>query len=198
METPYITLHTKERANLLSGDGFEGVTDAELETLLQKSRNIVFSLEAEFEKRQLLTASTYSKEIDGYCDGLRKGFDKIKVLERLDDKAAEHVKTAVKILTTPQTIRSFKVYETFLHDILCHCGPELVLLCAACLGKPKISSLKTEHRIALLEHVKTKRLLYISPSLGRLTTKYGVYSLHSEQARSEAQQRPTVLTSRRK
>jgi len=198
METPCVTLHTKERANLLSGDGFEGVTDAELETLLQKSRNTVVSLEAEFERRQLLTASTHSKEIDGYCDGLRKGFDKIKVLERLDEKAAEHVKTAVKILTTPQTDRSFKVYETFLHDVLRHCGPELVLLCAACLGKPKVGSLKKEGRIALLDHLKTKRLSYVSPILGRLATEYGIHSLRSEQEQSKAQQGPTVLTSRRK
>ncbi len=88
------------------------------QTLLQKSHNTVVSLEAEIERRQLPTASNHSKEIDEYCDDLRKSFDKIKVLKRLDDKAAEHVKTAMKILTTPQTSRSFKVYETFLHDVL--------------------------------------------------------------------------------
>lgn len=198
METPCITLHTKERANLFRGDGFDGVTDAELETLLQKSRDTLVSLEAEFERRQLPTASNHSKEIEGYCDSLRKGFDKLKVLERLDDKAAEHVKAAAKILTTPQTIRSYKVYETFLHDVLRHCGPELVLLCAACLGKPKVSSLKTEERIILLDHVKTKRFSYVSPILGRLATEYGIHSLHREQGRSKAQEGPTVQTSRRK
>lgn len=119
-------------------------------------------------------------------------------MERLDDKAAERVKTAVKISTTAQTIRSFKVYETFLYDVLCHCGPELVLLCAACLGKPKVSSLKTEDRIALLKHVKTKRLSYVSPILGRLATEYGIRSLRSEQGQSKTRQGPTVLTSRRK
>lgn len=198
METPCVTLRTKERTNLLSGDEFEGVTDVELEILLQKSRDTVVSLEAELERRQLLTASNHSKEITGYCDSLRKGFDKIRVLERLDVKAAEHVKTAVEILKTPQTSRSFKVYETFLQDVLRHCGPELVLLCAACLGKPKVSSLKKEDRVALLDHLKTKKLSYVSPILGRLATEYGIHSLHSEQGQSKVQQGPTALPSRPK
>lgn len=121
-----------------------------METLLQKSRNTVVSLEAELERRQLLTASTHSKEINRYRDALQKGFDKIKVLECLDKKAAEHVKTAVKILTTPQTNRSFKYHETFLHNILRYCGPDLISLCAACLGKPKIGNLKKEAGYTLL------------------------------------------------
>ena len=45
-------------------------------------------------------ASNYFKEIEGYCDSLCKGFDNLKVLERLDDKAAEYVKAVVKILIT--------------------------------------------------------------------------------------------------
>lgn len=198
MKTSCITLHIKKRVNLLSDDEFEDVTNAKLKTLLQKSRNTVISLEAEFERRQLLTASTHFKEIDEYCDALQKNFDKIKILKRLDDKAAEHVKTAVKILTTSQTIRFFKIYETFLHDVRCHCDSELVLLCAACLDKPKVSSLKMKNRIALLEHMKTKRLSYVSPILERLATEYDIYSLHSEQERLKTQQRSTMLTSRRK
>ena len=51
MKIPYVTLHIKERANLFSDNGFEDVTDAELKTLLQKSRNTVILFEAEFERR---------------------------------------------------------------------------------------------------------------------------------------------------
>jgi hypothetical protein len=180
MESPCTTLHTKERPSFLWGDGFEGVTDVELEILLQKSRDTLISVEAEFEKRQLSKASNQPSGIDGYSDSLRKGVNKIKVLERLDDKATEHVKAAVEILTTPQTVRSFKVYKAFLHDVLRHCGPELVLLCAACLGKSKVASLKVEDRISLLDHMKTKKLSYVSPILGRLATEYDIHSLHVE------------------
>jgi hypothetical protein len=128
MERPCVTLHVKERGSFLWSDGFAGVTNAELETLLQQSRDTVISLEAEFEKRQLSKAvNKQHGETDGYCESLRKCANKIRVLERLDDKAVEHVTTAVEILTNPQTIRSFKVYQDFLHDVLRHCGPELVL-----------------------------------------------------------------------
>jgi hypothetical protein len=140
----------------------------------------VISLEAEFEKRQLSKAVNQPNDIDGYCDSLRKGASKIKVLERLDDKAAEHVNTAVEILISPQTIRSFKVYQDFLHDVLRHYGPELVLLCAACLGKPKITSLKMEDRVSLLDHVKVKKLSYAFPVLAQLATEYEIPSLNSE------------------
>ncbi len=173
MDYPCVSIHTNERPSFLWGDGFEGVTDVELETLHRKTRDTLLSLEAEFEKRQI-PASTQPREIDGQCDSLSKGFKTIEVLERLDDKATEHVEAAVKILTTEQTIRPLKVYKAFLHDVLRHCGPELVLLCAACLGKPKIVGLKAEHRIGLLDHVKAKKLLYNSPILGRLATEYNI------------------------
>ncbi|KAI9715640.1 MAG: hypothetical protein M1812_005792 [Candelaria pacifica] len=195
MEYPCITLHTKERTTFLWGEGFEGVTDVELETLLQKSRDTLISVEAEVEKRSLSKASNQPSGIDRYSDSLRKGVNRIQVLERLDDKAAEHVKAAVEILTAPQTVRSFKVYRAFLHDVLHHCGPELVLLCAACLGKPKVASLKVEDRIRLLDHVKGRRSSYNSPILGRLATEYGVHSLQGEQEKKRRRVESTSLTS---
>lgn len=195
MEYPCITLHTNERVSFLCGEGFEGVTDAELATLLQKSRDTLLSLQAESEKRQLPKVSSQPSEIDGYSDSLCKGVKKIKVLERLEDKAAEHVKAAVEILTTPQTTRSFKVYKAFLHDVLHHCGPELVLLCAACLGKPKVASMKVEDRIVLLDHVKKEKSSYVSPILRRLATEYNIRSLHDEQGKKRKRGESLSLTS---
>ncbi len=86
LEYPCITLHTKERPNFLWSDGFEGVTNLELETLLQKSRDTLISLEAEFEKRPISKTSSQPSGIDGYGDSLRKGANKIEVLERLTTK----------------------------------------------------------------------------------------------------------------
>lgn len=143
MEYPLVSMHTNDQTNFLWGDGFEGVTDVELETLHRKSRDTLLSLEAEFEKRRL-PASSQPREIDGQCDSLRKGFNTIEVLERLDDK------------------------------VLRHCGPELLLLCAACLGKAKVVSLKIEDRVKLLDHLKAKKLSYSSPILRRLATEYNI------------------------
>ena len=173
MEYPCVSLQTNERTSFLWGDGFEGVTDAELETLHQKARDTLLSLQAEYEKRQF-PASSPPRGIGGQCDSLHKGFNTIEVLERLDDKAAEHVEASVKILITEQSIRPLKIYRAFLHDVLRHCGPELVLLCAACLGKPKIVSLKAEDRVSLLNYMKAKKLSFSSPVLGRLATEYDI------------------------
>lgn len=156
-----------------------------MKTLLQKSRNTVILLEAEFEKRQLFTTSSYFKEIDRYCNSFRKEFDKIKILKCLDKKAAKHVKTAIKILITSQTNRFFKIYKIFLHNILRYCNSELVLLCAAYLDKPKVSSLKIKSRIALLDYLKTKRLLYVLSILEQLATKYDIHFLCSKQEQSK-------------
>ena len=181
MERPFVALHVNEKANFLWSDGFEGVRNAELEALLQETRDTLISLEAEFDRRQLSKPADQPTEIDPYCESLLKAANRIRVLERLDGKAADHVSTAVEILANQQTTRSCKVYQEFLRDVLRHCGPELVLLCAACLGKPKVSSLKTEHRVKLLEHMKMKKSTYIFPVMVRLVTEYNIPLSDGEQ-----------------
>ena len=176
MEYPCVTLRTSEETSFLWDDGFEGVTNAELEALHRKSRDTLLSIEAEIERRRL-PASGQPLKINKQCDDLRNGFNRIGVQERLDDKAAKHAKAAVEILTTEQSIRPFKIYKAFLRDVLRHCGPEQVLLCAACLGKPKIASLKSEDRVTLLDHLKAKKSTYSSPILGRLAIEYHVPQL---------------------
>lgn len=52
MEFPYITLCTKGRDDFLCSDGYRGVSDAELEVLLPKSREFVPLLETERENRR--------------------------------------------------------------------------------------------------------------------------------------------------
>ncbi|MCJ1377780.1 hypothetical protein MMC17_000876 [Xylographa soralifera] len=195
MEYPSITLHATGRPSFVWSDGFEGVTDVELKTLLQLSRDTLNSIEAEFENRLISKSSRQASQIDVYGDRLREGANNIGVQERLDEKAAEHVKTAVEVLTTPQTVRAFMVYKAFLGDVLCHCGPDLVLLCAACLGKTKVAALKKEDRISLLDLVKRKKSSYISPTLGRLATEYGLRSLHDEQEKKRKRAESTSLTS---
>ncbi|MCJ1405931.1 hypothetical protein MMC11_009165 [Xylographa trunciseda] len=195
MEDPSITLHAKERPSFVWSDGFDGVTDVELKVLLQLSRDTLNSIEAEFESRLISKSSRQAGQIDAYSDRLREGANKIEIQERLDEKAAEHVKAAVKVLTTPQTVRAFMVYRTFLNDVLCQCGPELVLLCAACLGKAKVAALKEGDRISLLDLVKRKKSSYTSPILGRLATEYGIRSLHDKQEKKRKHAESPTSTS---
>ena len=67
-----------------------------------------------------------------------------------------------------------------MHDVLRHDDPELVLLCAVCFGKPKITSLKEEDRLGLLDYIKINKLSYISFLLKRLATEYGIPSSDSK------------------
>ncbi|MCJ1391567.1 hypothetical protein MMC18_004431 [Xylographa bjoerkii] len=188
MGDPFTTLHAKERPSFVWSDGFEGATDVELKILLQ-------SIEAEFESRMILKNSRQACKIDVYGDRLREGANKIGIQERLDEKHAEHVNAAVSILTTSQIVRAFMVYKAFLDDVLYHCGPELVLLCAACLGKAKVAALKKEDRISLLDLVKRKKSTYISPVLGRLATEYGIRTLHDKQETKRKRAEGTNLAS---
>ena len=193
IEYSCITLHTTERPSFWADD-FEGVTNAELVVLLQKSCDTLTSVETEFEKQQLSKASNQFSGIDGYSNSLHKNVNKINVLECLNNKAAEHIKAAVEILKTPQTVCFFKVYKEFLHDVLHHCGLKLMLLCAACLSKLKIVSLKIEGRISLLNHVKMKKLSYISSILRWFVTEYDIHSLHEKEKKRCGHVESTVLT----
>lgn len=110
MEFPYITFHISGGASIRWTDGYAAVTGGDLEILLQQSRDALASLELEVEKRQLQTRSAQTDENDECRAKLRKTADTLKILERLDDRASKHVKTAVGILGKPQTSRAFKVY----------------------------------------------------------------------------------------
>jgi len=91
---------------------------------------------------------------------------KLKIRDCLDDQVFKHVNTAVKILTKPQTDHTFKVYQEFLHDILRHYNPRLVILCTAGLGKQRIASMTKKDKVSLLNHVKENK-----DSLSSLTLK---------------------------
>jgi len=173
MELPCITLHTEDRDGFLNRDGYQGVTDSELETLLQQSREAVLSLEAEIEKRQNISRDP-PLGIKESCEKLQKTASSVRILGRLDVRDDKLVKSAVEIMTTTQTIRGSKVYQVFLQDILRHCGSALTLLCAASFGKQRIIALNGQDRTALVHYVKCNKTSLSSPALDCLAGEYAI------------------------
>lgn len=135
MQAPCITLHSTTQSNFRHNDGYEGVSVTDLEILLRQGREVTTSLEGELMKRHHERTSDQPGELGRCCERLHNTARELSVKERLDGRAAKQVDDAVEILTTSQTASSSKTYQAFLYDILRHCSPSLVLLCAASLGK---------------------------------------------------------------
>ena len=135
MEILYITIHTKQRDSFLWREGYTKITNIELETLLQQSRDIITSLKTEIRKQQLQLPSSYSNRNNKCHEKLHKMAKKLKIRDHLDNQASKHINTTIEILTKPQTDYTFKVYQEFLYDILRHYSPKLVILYTISLRK---------------------------------------------------------------
>ena len=85
----------------------------------------------------------------------------------------------VETLSTVQTSSPSKTYQAFLHDILRHCSPSLVLLCAASFGKKRIVDLGLKDRVSLLAYVRDTQLSLGSSVLETLASDYQVPLLDS-------------------
>ena len=142
MASPGIAFYTKDREKFHWTEGYGSVTDIELEVLVQQGRTAVLSLEAELEKRQLQKSTHQPGEVDACDKKLHDCARAFEILGRLDDRASKHVDIAVNVMKSSQSVRAFKLHQQFLYDVLWHCGPGLVLLCAASLGKQRVANLR--------------------------------------------------------
>jgi hypothetical protein len=116
-------------------------------------------------------------------DGAKECYEKVfkaaqtvRILERVTDRGAKHVDTAVEILTTAQSTRESRVYQTFLSDILRQLGPGFVVLCAATLGKQRIVQLNELDRAGLVSRVKENNAILYCPALKSLAEDFLVPS----------------------
>jgi hypothetical protein len=117
--------------------------------------------------------------IDSCRDKLKKSAGDIYVLKRLTDTGARLVGDAINILVQVQTAHDSRKYQLFLYDILHHSGPGMVLLCAASLGKQRITKLNTNDRVAFVSYVNNNKADLHSPALDLLAGDYRVPSLNS-------------------
>ena len=150
----------------------DGLSDPELEALVQQTRDATLSVEAELEKRHSAIFVAPSNLINDCENKLQKTLQNFKILGRLDARAAKSVELAVSVLTNKQTVRGSKVYQAFLNDIVRYCGRGLALLCAASFGKHNIIGMNATSRTSLVYHLKSKKASLSSPDLDSLATQY--------------------------
>jgi hypothetical protein len=165
MQTPHIVIHTEERGGFPPYEGYARVTNDELSTLLQRCRELSASLELEMEKRGM--PGKWEPE-------LRKTAEKLRIRERLDDRARNNVAFAVKTLNSPQSKRDDKIYQDFLLDVLHLSDPGLVLLCVIHFGRQKISRMTEDDRVSLLKCIKVKKESLSDPMLHKLANDHRV------------------------
>ena len=174
MDLPYITLHTKDKGLFAWQDGYKDVRASELEAFLKIGKEMVRSLEAEIEARQMVSEFEHSSVSSECAEKLWKCARQVKILERLDKREAKLVASAVSVLKVKQATRDGQIYQTLLHDIYHQCSPSLVVLSAASLGKQRIVSLNARDRVRLLHYLKSNREVLTSPALDSLVRKHQI------------------------
>ncbi|KAF2632998.1 hypothetical protein BU25DRAFT_406272 [Macroventuria anomochaeta] len=168
METPCIALSVAKGNNFAWQQGYKDVDDSELETLLTISRELVRSLEAEVQARQLSTKPQLSSALSECIQKLNMSIKKWRVLGRLDKKETDLLRAACNALTVEQATRDGRLYQTFLCDVNRNCNRTSALLCAASLGKQRIVCLNVQERINLLQHLKLTQDALALPALDLL------------------------------
>lgn len=114
------------------------------------------------------------------CEKIHKVAEDVRVLGRFGGKRASTlVANAVRIMTSEQTERPFKVYQNFLCDIRTASGPlgrNMVVLCSATIGKTKAVTLNERDRITLVQYIATTSIRLDSEHLSSLAAQYNVPS----------------------
>ncbi len=179
MDAPYITFYTPTKREFRHTAGYDEVTITELELLLRQGREAVVSLEGELMKRQPARTIDQSANVSECCQRLHNAGRELGVVEHLEGRAIKQVDDAVNILTSLQTSPSSKTYQSFLYDVLRHCGEGLVLLCAASLGKKRVVDLGSKDRVSLLAYLRATQISLDVPILKPLAQEYGIPSFTS-------------------
>ncbi|KAI9748612.1 MAG: hypothetical protein M4579_007173, partial [Chaenotheca gracillima] len=175
--------HTKRGFNY--ADGYDNLSDAEIEALLREGRLAMISLAGELMKRHPEKEFGQSTDFEKCCEALHKTAKMFVVRDVLDDPWARQVRDAVAILTTSQTTQARKTLQTFLGDVIRHCGPSLALLCAASFGSKRLANMGSSSRVSLLAYVKATKSSLDSAALQRLAEEHHMPSSSSLQLRGE-------------
>lgn len=155
MNDPCVKLFSGENLSFPWNSSLTEVRDIDLEAFLYQCRTAASSIETELRQRQKQGRPDKSKGFEAHCERLQTCAAQIKIRQTLNkQQAVDNVRTAVTIMTTNQTTRFEKIYQDILNDISRLFGPELVLLCAAALGKHKISHLNEDDRARLLNYLR--------------------------------------------
>ena len=158
MNYPCVKLFSEESISFPWNSSFKEVRDADLKAFLHQCGTAVSLIETELKQRQQQGQRKRPTGLEGYRERLRKCAARIKISQTLDKKqATDNAKIAATVMASNQTNRFDKIYQDILFDIARLCGPELVLLCAAALGKHRISHLNKDDQLHLLKFLQEKK-----------------------------------------
>ena len=115
-------------------------------------------------------------EVAACCKKLQIDSERIKTLGRLWGRGPKLVQDAASILKALQTSRQNIIYQEFLGDILHHCGRGITLLCAASLGKQRVTRMGEKDRISFVGVLKNSLSRFYHPILDTLATAYEISS----------------------
>ncbi|KAG8529801.1 uncharacterized protein KY384_005282 [Bacidia gigantensis] len=174
MDSTSIILRTAEGDFCPPKIDYGEISEAQLEALVQKTRDATLELEAELEKRHNATSAAPSNLIKECENKLHNCLQYLKIHGRLDARSAKSVELAVSLLPTKQTVRGARVYRDFLNDVIRHCGHGLALLCAASLGKQNIVAMNAQARTSLISHIRSKKVSLYSPDLETLAKQHNL------------------------
>lgn len=118
------------------------------------------------------------------CEKIHKVSEDVRVLGRFCSKRAYTlVSNAVRIMTSEQTERPFKIYQDFLSDLYAtsgRFGRNMVILCSASIGKTKAITLNERDRITLVQYIAATSSLLDSEPLSSLAAQYNIPSAESQ------------------
>ncbi|KAM5458511.1 hypothetical protein MaudCBS49596_000425 [Microsporum audouinii] len=124
-------------------------------------------------RRPVKTRATPDK-LDACYQKISETSRAIRTLERLTGRGPALVNAAIGILTSSPSQRDETVYQLFLRDVLRLCGRGLTLLCAASLGKQRVSALSEDQRTHLVRHLKHNRDSLECDCLETIAEEHGI------------------------
>lgn len=172
MSYPSIRFHTGEDTSFGWRDSCTVLSTEILQDLLLESRLVVASIETELRRRN--GEPHQNSKLDVCRQNLQKTANEIRVRKRLSDKGVEQAKSLHGLFTGQPSDRSWKAYREFLEDVAQQCDPESALLCHIGLGKHRVTNLKREDRVNLLQILKDEHGSLSSEELKRLAESYCV------------------------
>ncbi|KAI3017331.1 hypothetical protein CBS147347_10327 [Aspergillus niger] len=172
MSYPSIRFHTGEDTSFGWRESCTILSTEVLETLLLEGRLVVTSIETELRRRN--REPHQNSKLDVCRQNLQKTANEIRVRKRLSERGVEQAKSLHGLFTGEQSDRSWKAYREFLEDVAQQCDPETALLCHIGLGKHRVTNLKIEERVNLLQILKDEHCGLSSDELKRLAEYYHV------------------------
>lgn len=151
---------------------WKGLSDSDLETLMQDAENARIALIDELETRQSFAARVLPAKVKEYGEKIEKCLQTVNDLGHLLKRQDCLARSAADQLKTEPATYGARIYKEFLLDITRQSGRGVALLCAAGLGKNNVANLTTNERARLVKYIRSRKSVLNGPVLERLAEYY--------------------------